>query len=116
HGQGQDEAGADEDIEKETGDSSFELGIGIVQCAHEVPRHGSSCEISGPRRPLSCLPPGSACHRYGRTGRSAGIAVLAVVLADRPPLELAQVRGPLPPRSAVLPNLGEALLLSLARP
>ena len=36
HGQGQDEAGANQDIEKEGGESSFELGIGIVQCAHEV--------------------------------------------------------------------------------
>ena len=40
HGQGQDEAGANEDVEKEGGDSPFELGIGIVQGAHSVSPHG----------------------------------------------------------------------------
>jgi hypothetical protein len=37
HGQGQDEADANEDVEKEGGDSPFELGIGIVQGAQGVP-------------------------------------------------------------------------------
>ena len=38
HGQGQDEAGANEGFEKEGGGSPFELGIGIVQCAHRKSR------------------------------------------------------------------------------
>ena len=48
HGQGQDEAGANEDVEKEGGGSAFELGIGIVQCAHRVIRPVSpACLIPG---------------------------------------------------------------------
>jgi hypothetical protein len=37
YGQRQNEAGANEDIEKEGGGSPFEFGIGIVQCAHGCP-------------------------------------------------------------------------------
>jgi hypothetical protein len=37
HGQGQDEAGANEDVEQEGGESPFGLGIGNVHCAHEEP-------------------------------------------------------------------------------
>ena len=40
-----------------------------------------------------------------------GVAVLAVVLADRPPLPLAQVRAPLLPRDADLAGVVQALLL-----
>ena len=40
-----------------------------------------------------------------------GVAVLAVVLADRPPLPLAQVRAPLLPRNAGLAGVVQALLL-----
>src|SRR5262249_37385334 len=44
-----------------------------------------------------------------------GIAVLAVVLAHRAPLALAEVRAPLPPAHAGLARLGEALLLGALR-
>jgi hypothetical protein len=40
-----------------------------------------------------------------------GVAVRAVVLADRPPLALAQVGAPLPPGHSGLARLVEALLL-----
>src|SRR4029079_17181545 len=46
HGQGQGEAGANEDVEKESGDSPFELGIGIVQSAHRCSPHGYSCDMN----------------------------------------------------------------------
>src|SRR5512136_521891 len=41
-----------------------------------------------------------------------GVSRIAVVFADRPPLALAQVRSPLPPRRA-LPGLGQALLFGI---
>ncbi len=48
-GQGQDEAGANEDVEKEGGGSPLELGIGIGQCGHGVSPSGMFCDTNAGR-------------------------------------------------------------------
>ena len=59
HDQGQDEAGANEDVEKQGGGPAFELGIGIGQCAHRylqaAPDRQSGSKARAVREAGKCL-------------------------------------------------------------